>query len=70
MDYSRAIRIGRSLADVPQRELAERVSADPSLISMIESGKRKPTGSFWRELPRPSTSPFICSRCWLLNPRI
>src|ERR1700691_877475 len=41
MDYSKAIRIARALADMPQRELAQRVSIDASLISMLESGKRK-----------------------------
>ena len=43
MNYSKAIRIARSLADVPQRELAKRVSIDASLISMLESGKRNPS---------------------------
>jgi transcriptional regulator with XRE-family HTH domain len=43
MNYSKAIRIARSLADMPQRKLAERVSIDASLISMLESGRRKPT---------------------------
>ena len=58
MDYSRAIRIGRSLADVPQRELAERVSADPSLISMIESGKRKPTRELLERIAKALDIPF------------
>src|SRR5258708_972969 len=43
MDYSKAIRVARSLADMPQRELARRVSVDSSLISMLESGRRKPS---------------------------
>lgn len=43
MNYSKAIRIARSLADMPQRVLAERVDLDPSLISMLESGKRRPS---------------------------
>lgn len=43
MDYAKAIRIARALADVPQRELARRVSMDSSLISMLESGKRRPS---------------------------
>jgi len=43
MNYSKAIRIARSLADMPQHALAKRVSLDPSLISMLESGKRKPS---------------------------
>ena len=43
MDYAKAIRIARALADVPQRELAKRISIDSSLISMLESGKRRPS---------------------------
>ena len=43
MNYSKAIRISRALADIPQRELAKRVSLDASLVSMLENGKRKPS---------------------------
>ena len=43
MNYSKAIKISRALADIPQRELAKRVSIDASLVSMLESGKRKPS---------------------------
>jgi transcriptional regulator with XRE-family HTH domain len=43
MNYSKAIRVARALADVPQRELASRVEIDASLVSMLESGKRKPS---------------------------
>jgi transcriptional regulator with XRE-family HTH domain len=43
MNYSKAIRVARALADVPQRELARRVGIDASLVSMLESGKRKPS---------------------------
>jgi transcriptional regulator with XRE-family HTH domain len=39
MDYGKAIRIVRALADIPQRELARRMDVDPSLISMLEAGK-------------------------------
>lgn len=58
MDYSRAIRIARSLADMPQRELAERVSIDPSLISMMESGKRKPTREILERIAEALEIPF------------
>jgi transcriptional regulator with XRE-family HTH domain len=58
MDYSRAIRIARSLADVPQRELARRVSTDPSLISMIESRKRKPTRELLERIAKALDIPF------------
>src|SRR5882762_6483859 len=43
MNYAKAIRIARALADVPQRELAKRISIDSSLVSMLESGKRRPS---------------------------
>ena len=46
MDYGKAIRIVRALADIPQRELARRLDVDPSLISLIEAGKRKPSRKF------------------------
>jgi transcriptional regulator with XRE-family HTH domain len=43
MNYPKAIRIARALADISQRELATRVSIDASLVSMFESGKRTPS---------------------------
>ena len=43
MNYSKAIRVARALADVRQRELARRVAIDASLVSMLESGKRNPS---------------------------
>lgn len=43
MDYAKAIRISRALADMPQRELASRIGVDASMISMLESGLRKPS---------------------------
>jgi transcriptional regulator with XRE-family HTH domain len=43
MNYSKAIRVARALADIPQRELAKQISMDASHVSMLESGKRKPS---------------------------
>lgn len=43
MNYSKAIRVARSLCDVSQKTLAERMQVDPSLISLIESEKRTPS---------------------------
>ena len=43
MNYPKAIRVARALADVPQRELARRIAIDASLVSMLESGKRRPS---------------------------
>ena len=43
VDYSKAIRVGRALADISQRDLSRRISVDPSLVSMLENGRRKPS---------------------------
>jgi len=40
MNYSKAIRVARSLADLSQGELADRAEIDRSYLSLIESGKR------------------------------
>lgn len=58
MDYSKAIRIARSLADMPQKELAERVSVDASLVSMLESGRRKPTRDILEKIADALDIPF------------
>jgi transcriptional regulator with XRE-family HTH domain len=58
MNYAKAIRIARSLADLPQRDLAARVSIDPSLISMIENGKRKPTRELLERIAEALDMPF------------
>jgi transcriptional regulator with XRE-family HTH domain len=41
MNYSKAIRVARSLADLSQGELADRAEIDRSYLSLIESGKRQ-----------------------------
>jgi len=43
MNYSKAIRVARSLADISQGALADKAEIDRSYLSLIESGKRKPT---------------------------
>lgn len=43
MDYSKAIRIARSIADITQAELADRSGLDRSYLSLIEGGRRKPS---------------------------
>jgi transcriptional regulator with XRE-family HTH domain len=58
MDYSRAIRIARSLADLPQSELAKKISVDPSLVSMLERGKRKPTRDILERIAEALEIPF------------
>jgi transcriptional regulator with XRE-family HTH domain len=58
MDYGKAIRVLRSLADIPQRELARRLCIDPSLVSMLESGKRKPSREFLERFASELKIPF------------
>jgi transcriptional regulator with XRE-family HTH domain len=58
MDYSKAIRIARALADVPQRELAKRISIDSSLISMLENGKRRPSLKTLEKIAHALKMPF------------
>jgi len=43
MDYGKALRIARAIAGLQQKELAELAGIDPSHISLIEVGKRKPS---------------------------
>lgn len=43
MNYAKAIRITRSIADITQKELADRSGLDRSYLSLIEGGRRKPT---------------------------
>src|SRR4051812_29743629 len=43
MDYSKAVRIARAVAGLQQRELAKKAGLDPSHVSLIEKGSRKPS---------------------------
>jgi transcriptional regulator with XRE-family HTH domain len=43
MDYGKALRIARAIAGLQQKELAELAEIDPSHVSLIEKGKRKPS---------------------------
>src|ERR1700730_3063223 len=43
MDYGKALRIARAITGLQQKELAELAEIDPSHISLIEKGKRKPS---------------------------
>lgn len=58
MNYSKAIRIARALSDIPQKELAERISSDPSLISMLEAGKRRPSLATLEKISENLEIPF------------
>jgi transcriptional regulator with XRE-family HTH domain len=43
MNYSKAVRMARSIANISQQELAKRAALNRSYISLIESGDRKAT---------------------------
>ena len=43
MNYGKALRVIRAMAGLQQKELAGQAGMDPSHISLIESGKRKPS---------------------------
>lgn len=58
MDYSKAIRVGRALADISQRDLSRKISVDPSLVSMLESGRRKPSLEILRKVAAALRIPF------------
>jgi transcriptional regulator with XRE-family HTH domain len=58
VDYSKAIRVGRALADVSQRDLSKKISVDPSLVSMIESGRRKPSLEMLQKVADALRIPF------------
>lgn len=58
MDYGKAIRILRAFSNVSQRELAQRVGTDPSLISMLEAGKRQPSRDTLEKISSGLNIPF------------
>ena len=58
MDHAKAIRVARALVDISQRELASRISMDPSLISMLESGKRTPSLATLQKISEALGLPF------------
>jgi transcriptional regulator with XRE-family HTH domain len=58
VDYSKAIRVGRALADISQRDLSRRISVDPSLVSMLESGRRKPSVEILQKVAAALRIPF------------
>ena len=58
MNYSKAIRVARSLADLSQAELADRANLDRSYLSLIESGKRHPTVESLERLATALRLPF------------
>ena len=43
MNYGHAIKVARTRRGMSQKQLAGRIKADSSFLSMLESGKRKPS---------------------------
>jgi transcriptional regulator with XRE-family HTH domain len=58
MNYAKAIRIARSLADVSQAKLARKASIDRSYLSLIESGSRVPSLDVINKLCNALGMPF------------
>ena len=58
MNYSKAVRVARSLADLSQGQLADRAEIDRSYLSLIESGKRQPTIGTMEKIARALKMPF------------
>jgi transcriptional regulator with XRE-family HTH domain len=50
MNYGKAIRVTRALADISQRELARSLGTDPSYISLLEANKREPSREILEKL--------------------
>lgn len=58
MNYSKAIRVARSLADISQGQLADRADIDRSYLSLIESGKRMPSVETIEKIAQALKLPF------------
>jgi len=43
MNYGRALKVARAMAGLQQRDVARLAGLDPSYISLIEVGRRKPS---------------------------
>jgi transcriptional regulator with XRE-family HTH domain len=57
MDYGKALRIARAIAGMEQRQVARAAGLDPSHISLIENGDRKPSLAAISKLSRALTIP-------------
>jgi transcriptional regulator with XRE-family HTH domain len=43
MNYGKALKLARALANLSQKDLAARAGLDPSYVSLIEKGTRRPS---------------------------
>lgn len=58
MNYSRPIKILRSTKGLEQKEFADRLGVNQSFISLIESGKRKPSLDFIEKVSETFSIPI------------
>jgi XRE family transcriptional regulator of biofilm formation len=58
MNYAKAIRIARSIADLSQAELADRTGLDRSYLSLIEGEKRSPSTPTIEHISKALDIPF------------
>jgi transcriptional regulator with XRE-family HTH domain len=58
MNFGKAVRIARSIAGMSQDELAAGSSIDRSYLSLIESGRRKPTIETLKQISDAMNIPF------------
>lgn len=58
MDYAKAFRVTRAMAGLSQAELAAQIHVDPSMVSLIESGARKPSRETMTRLAKAMGIPF------------
>jgi transcriptional regulator with XRE-family HTH domain len=58
VDYSKAVRVARSLADLSQSELARLSGVERSYLSMIESGSRQPSTKTLEKISKSLDIPF------------
>jgi transcriptional regulator with XRE-family HTH domain len=52
MNYAKALRIARAIAGLEQKQLAKKAGLDPSHISLIEKGTRRPSAGAVAKLCR------------------
>jgi transcriptional regulator with XRE-family HTH domain len=57
MNFSKAIKIIRSVKNLEQRQLAKKIGVDSSYISLIESGKRTPSEKIITKISKELTIP-------------
>ncbi len=58
MNYSKAIKTIRAIKELSQSEFSETIGFDQSLISRIESGKRKPSDNNLKVISKKLGIPF------------